>query len=209
MAKEKIKKPFYKRIWVWVLAIIVIFAIASGGEDDTDAANTNDASKEVTNQTTEEKAGKEAVEPAEEEVKAAKIGEPSTVGDVTFTVNGVNETNEISSGNEFIENATTSGKYIILDITVHNAKNEAITIDSSFFKIIADGTEYDPTTDGNVMMAMGDAMDDFFLAQVNPNLEKSGKVVFEVGADVDVDSALLRAQTGAFGTETTEISLSK
>lgn len=198
MAKEKIKKPFYKKIWVWVLAIIVVIAIASGGEEEADTANKS--SKESTDQASEVK--------AEEEVKTAKIGEPSTVGDVTFTVNGVEETSEINSGNEYVDNATTSGKYIILDLTVQNGKSEAITVDSSFFKLIADGTEYEPTTDGTVMMAMGDAMSDFFLTQINPNLEKSGKIVIEVGADEELSNMVLQAQTGVFGTEMTEISLS-
>ena len=58
-------------------------------------------------------------------------------------------------------------------------------------------------------MAMGDAMDDFFLEQINPNLEKRGKVVFEVGADVNVANAVLQAQTGLFGTESTQISLNE
>ncbi len=198
MAKEKIKKPFYKKIWVWVLAIIVVIAIASGGEEEADTANKS--SKESTDQASEVK--------AEEEVKTAKIGEPSTVGDVTFTVNGVEETSEINSGNEYVDNATTSGKYIILDLIVQNGKSEAITVDSSFFKLIADGTEYEPTTDGTVMMAMGDAMSDFFLTQINPNLEKSGKIVIEVGADEELSNMVLQAQTGVFGTEMTEISLS-
>ena len=207
MAKEKVKKPFYKRIWVWVLAIIIIIALASGGEDsETPSTDQSSNSNTEQNATTEEVAQEE---PATEEAKTAKIGEPTTVGNVTFTVNGVEETTEINSGNEFIENATTSGKYIIVDVTVQNGKKESITINSSFFKIIADGTEYDPTTDGTVMMAMGDAMNDFFLKQINPNLEKSGKVVFEVGADVNVANTVLQAQTGAFGTETTKISLSK
>ncbi|MCG3418232.1 DUF4352 domain-containing protein [Oceanobacillus jordanicus] len=206
MAKEKIKKPFYKKIWVWVLAIIVVIAIAGGGEEEADTANKS--SKESTDQASEVKAEEESSEPAEEEVKTAKIGEPSTVGDVTFTVNGVEETSEINSGNEYVDNATTSGKYIILDLNVQNGKSEAITVDSSFFKLIADGTEYEPTTDGTVMMAMGDAMSDFFLTQINPNLEKSGKIVIEVGADEELSNMVLQAQTGVFGTEMTEISLS-
>jgi hypothetical protein len=45
----------------------------------------------------------------------------------------------------------------------------------------SESVEYEPNTDGKVMM--GD--DDFFLQQVNPGLIKTGKVGFEVGADLD------------------------
>ena len=31
--KEKKRKPFYKRWWVWLIAVIIIIAIATGGED--------------------------------------------------------------------------------------------------------------------------------------------------------------------------------
>ena len=96
----------------------------------SDNNNNNQSSDIATeNNTTNE-------EPVEEEVKQAKIGEPSTVGDVTFTVNGVEETTEIKSGNEFLENATTSGKFIILDVTVKNGKKEAITIDLISLKLL-------------------------------------------------------------------------
>jgi hypothetical protein len=35
MSEEKTKKPFYKKWWVWVIAIIVIAGIASQGEDSS------------------------------------------------------------------------------------------------------------------------------------------------------------------------------
>lgn len=203
MSKEKVKKPFYKRVWVWVIAIVIVIGIASIGGDDTDSAKGNSDNMSKTEDTDASKEKKDKKD------KSARIGEPATVGDVTFTVNGVEETSEIDSGSEFVENATTSGKYVILDVTVKNEKDESITVDSSFFKINADGTEFEPNTDGGVMMAMGEAMSDFFLTQINPDIEKSGKVVFEVSKDIDLSKAVLQAQTGAFGTEKTEISLSE
>ena len=30
----KIKKPFYKKWWVWVIAILIIGAIGANGDDD-------------------------------------------------------------------------------------------------------------------------------------------------------------------------------
>lgn len=199
LAKNKVKKPFYKRVWVWVLAIIIIIAISTGGNESDETASTDTGNDE----------GGQSREKDAAEVENAKIGETATIGDVGFTVNGVEETSEIDSGNEFIDNAQTDGKYVIIDIDVKNGKDESITINSSYFTLITgDGKEYEPNTDGTVTMAMGDAASGFFLEQINPDLNKSGKVIFETGEDVDINNATLQAQTGVFGTETIEISLS-
>ena len=43
MKNEKVKKPFYKKWWVWVLAVIVVFAIiGGGGSSDNGDVNTSD-----------------------------------------------------------------------------------------------------------------------------------------------------------------------
>lgn len=205
MKREKIKKPIYKKWWVWLLVVVIIGAALSGGEDEqTVADGGNEVAQEAAD--TPEDQPEEETEPSDEVVEAG-IGMPAKIADVSFTVNSVEETKEISSGNEFIENAITEGKYVILEVTVKNEKKEALTINSSYFSLeTVDGVIYEPNTDGKVMMAMMDE-DDFFLQQVNPGLSKTGKVVFEVGEDLDLNTAILKGQTGFWGTETVEISL--
>ena len=212
MAKEKKKKSIFKRWWFWlIVAIIVIGAISSndseqGDTDPSTEANVeeeNNDNKDSNNQNNDNTSDNES-----DDIEEVKIGEPAEIADVIFTVDGVEETDQISSGNEFIDDVTTSGKFVILDVTVENNKNDSITINSSFFTIYTDdGKEYDVNSDGEVMMAMGDAMDDFFLTKINPGLSKSGKIVFEVGEDVDVSKSTLKAQTGFWGTETVEVKL--
>ncbi|MFB4168288.1 DUF4352 domain-containing protein [Virgibacillus sp. JSM 102003] len=189
-----------------VLVLGIIIALFSGGDDspDTASGDSGDTKQEETSDNNGQKKDKSE----EGKVKKAGIGETATVADVGFTVDNVKTTSEIDSGNEFVENATTSGKFVILDVTVKNDQKEALTIDSSYFKIkSADGTTYEPITDGQVMMAMGDSMGDFFLTQINPGLSKSGKVVFEVSKDLKLKDSVLHSQTGFFGTESIEISL--
>lgn len=194
-------KKFFKFGCLGIILLIVlgiIIGIVGGGDEETTNTNSTEQKEEVKSE-----------ESKQEEKKVAGIGETATVADVGFTVQNVEETNEIDSGNEFIENATTDGKFIIADIKIDNGQKEALTIDSSFFKIItADGTEYEPVTDGTVFMAMSQE-DDFFLQQINPGLSKAGKVVFEVPADLDLATSTLYCQTGFFGTESIEIKLSK
>ena len=204
MKREKVKKPIYKKWWFWLILIVIIGTALSGGEDNKTIADAG-------NEQSQESAAPVDEQPQEPEtpveVAAVKIGVPATIADVSFTVNSVEETQEISSGNEFIENATTEGKFVIVDVTVKNEKKEALTINSSYFKLFtSEGVEYEPNTDGKVMMAMMDE-EDFFLQQVNPGLSKTGKVVFEVGADLDLNTTVLKGQTGFWGTEAVEISL--
>ena len=205
MAKEK-KKPFYKRWWFILLVIIIgIGAINSSGDNESSDTNEEDI---VSTEESTQGEGEIESETEEDEVIEVGIGTAATIADVSFTVNGVEETKEIESGNQFIDNAVTEGKFVLVNITIENNKSESITINSSFFKIITeDGIEYDPNTSGEVMMAMSD--DDFFLEQINPGLSKSGTVAFEVGEDLDLNTTVLSCQTGFWGTEKVEISLAE
>lgn len=62
---EKQKKPFYKKIWFWVLAVIVVSAVGANGEDTPkEEATTAVKTEEVKADDTEK------AEPAKEEKKA-------------------------------------------------------------------------------------------------------------------------------------------
>jgi hypothetical protein len=45
--KEKVKKPFYKKWWVWVIAIIIVYAIFGGGEETKEEVKEEDSAKTV------------------------------------------------------------------------------------------------------------------------------------------------------------------
>lgn len=185
-----------------VLGVVIVLFSGSGDDTESDASNQNE--QETASKQNDDNSGNES---DESEVEKAGIGEKATVSNVGFTVNDVRTTKEIDSGNEFTENPTTDGQFVIVDVSIENNKDESITIDSSYFQLITDdGTTYDPTTDGAVTMAI-DPDNEFFLQQINPGLSKSGSVVFEVAEDVDAESSVLHAQTGFFGTESIEISL--
>lgn len=192
---EKQKKPFYKRWWVWVLAVIIIGAIASGGGEDSEPAST-EPKKEA-------EAKKE--EPKKEEKTVAKIGQPLEVGDVTFTVYGTSTAKSV--GPEGLAH-NAQGTFLIIDVGVKNGAKEALTIDSSFFKLKAGGAEYeaDVTADTFVNEVGGS----FFLKKINPGNEGKGKIVFDVPADVaNSKDVILNVQTGFFGTEQGQIQLTK
>ncbi|AST93490.1 hypothetical protein BC6307_20565 [Sutcliffiella cohnii] len=48
MAKENAKKPFYKKWWVWLITLVVIFMIASNNDEDNTSNNAVDNASDVT-----------------------------------------------------------------------------------------------------------------------------------------------------------------
>lgn len=79
MKNTKVKKPIYKRVWFWVLAVIVVISIANGGEEEK-VKESNDVSKETAakvepkQEVKEEPAEQVEVEPVEE-VEAEPVEE--------------------------------------------------------------------------------------------------------------------------------------
>ncbi|MDE1381218.1 hypothetical protein PVN23_21735 [Bacillus licheniformis] len=68
---EKVKKPFYKRVWFWVVvAIVVIGAAGANSGGDTESASTE--TKENATESTETKATETKAEPKKEEKKEEK-----------------------------------------------------------------------------------------------------------------------------------------
>lgn len=64
----KVKKPFYKKIWFWLLILIVGAIAMSGGDEEVDDQNTEPEQTEVAAETdTTEEAENETSEEAEEE----------------------------------------------------------------------------------------------------------------------------------------------
>lgn len=187
----KVKKPFYKRVWVWVLAIIVVIMILPSAEEEPTTTVSKPADKA------------EKAEQAEPEVKPASIGDALKVGNVVFTVHGKESTDTI--GDQYLSQKA-QGKYLVLDVSVKNEGKEAITVNTSFFKLISGETEYD--SDGSADMYINDANTMFFLQEINPGNELRGKIAFDVNDEViNGKDTLLNVQTGAWGTEQGQIKI--
>ncbi|WP_099354385.1 DUF4352 domain-containing protein [Fredinandcohnia onubensis] len=197
--KVKVRKPFYKKVWVWVLAVIIIGVIASGGgEEGTEQASTTPKEeKSIEKDEVKEEEIVDTEEP-EEEVQTVGIGQPLMVGDVVFTVTGTSTATNI--GGEY--GKSSSGEFFILDVVVKNEGKEAITTDSSFFKLKSGDITYEADSEAGIW---ANEENNFFLQDVNPGIENKGKVVFDIPAGTS--NLVLQVQTGFWGTETGEITL--
>src|SRR3712207_6410767 len=108
--EEKIKKPFYKKVWFWAIAVIIIAIGCSLGKDDP---------KKVGQTSTK-------VEQKKKEIKGPKIFK---VGDIIqlnkFKVS-VNKVYKVE-GNEFSK-PKNGNEFIAVDCTVENISEQEQTV---------------------------------------------------------------------------------
>lgn len=200
---SKVKKPFYKKWWVWVIVIIVIGGIASGGgESDTTSTDSQTANTTPKEESPKQEATKKEVE------KTYKIGDVVKVGDMEYTIIAKSTAAQVGPS---VLPTKASGKFLVLDVTLKNNGNEAVTVDSSFFKLKRGEKTYEADNAGSMSANQkedGSIENSFFLQELNPDSNISGKVVFDVAPEIAEASDLqVQVQTGVFGTETEIIDL--
>ncbi|WHY74588.1 DUF4352 domain-containing protein [Fictibacillus enclensis] len=195
--KEKVKKPIFKRVWFWVLVIFVVIIAANMGGGD-DSASTSGTTETASAKPAEKKEVKKA--PAK---KSFAVGQDVKVGKFTYKVLGVNETNKLTSP---LGNKTTEGKYTVVELSIKNGDKKARMADSNMFKIkTADDTEYE--ADAELDMYVNDGDIGFFLQDINPNLTKKGKVVFELPTEAKKYNLEVSSGFGWSGGEYKQIKL--
>lgn len=148
-----------RRKWPWILLGIFLFCVlvyacsaAVGGGD------------------TESTAGGEGTAAEEEAVETVGIGEPGEVGSWIVTVNGIETTGTIGDG---YAQEQAQGEFAVVDLTVENGGAETTYFDESALSLIdADGNEHSA---GYVPGG-----DEFFLEQINPGNQASGRVAFDI-----------------------------
>ena len=199
----KAKKPIFKKWWFWLIVIIVIAgAVGGGNKDKTKKADTEKTAKVETKESKTEKSS-----PKKSEKQVFGIGQDVTVGKVVYRVDSKEVADTV--GNEYL-NSTAKGKFLVLNVTVTNNGDKAITVTDDFFKLYKGKTEFKADTTATMyanQAANGDSAA-FFLQELNPESTLSGKAIFDVSEDTINDpSTQLQVQTGIWGTQTEKINL--
>lgn len=147
--------------------------------------------------------GESGGESGKEEKQEFAIGEKVKVGDLEYTVNSIENADTV--GNQYVS-SNADGKYIVADVTVVNNGDESITIDTELFKILNKGATNGADAAASTEVNPSDI--GFFLEQLNPSNEKSGKVVFDVSEKTaQSDELKMEVSSGMFGTEKAKINL--
>lgn len=75
--------------------------------------------------------------------------------------------------------AKADGRFVIVTLAVHSDKDESATLSGDSVQLEIGGNTYDTDSDGTVA-AVGAGEDPFFLEDIGPDADISGKVVFDV-----------------------------
>lgn len=205
-------KKFRKFLKYGIIGIIVLGVLGmfiDDGEEATPVTEPTEVASadepEESTEATEESSEATEEEVVEEEVveepkQLAGIGDKLQVGDVVFTVN--ERTRATNVGGDY--GVDSKGEFLVLNVSVENLGNEAITVDSSYFKLLANEKKYESDSSAGIY---ANKQGDFFYEEVNPDLTLTGFVVFDISPDMHEAELTLQVQTGIFGTETGQIVL--
>ncbi|CBZ03540.1 DUF4352 domain-containing protein [Clostridium botulinum] len=171
---EKIKKPFYKKIWVWVIVVIVVGGVI---------VNMQDTPKKVGQTNAKVEENKE-----EAKSKTFKVGDVVELKDLKVTVNKVYTV----AGDEFSK-PKDGNEYIAADITLENTGKEEKAVSSiAMFKVVdKDGRQCEYSVMG-LSAAKAGQMD----GTLGAGRKMTGAYVVEVpkgttGLELEFDSSLL------------------
>ncbi|TJX14995.1 DUF4352 domain-containing protein [Tissierella creatinini] len=180
----KDQRSFFKKhkILTGILVLVLIGSIgATLGDDPEQKSKVDEPTQQAV---TSNELSKEAVEEEKPKEEIYNIGESFVTGDLGVVVDSVEETTEFKSNNQFIDNVTTEGKFIVISAKLTNNDKESRTISSMQFRIIDNqDRSFDASNDTNLMVILGDEY--LFLDDINPGMSKTGVFVFEVPNDIN------------------------
>lgn len=192
----KPKKKWYKRPWIWVLAVIVVITIAvnanKGGSGTAGSAVSDAPAAQGTAQQATEQTEKPATKQTE---KAAGLNEAVDAGDLQYTVTKV-QPGVSKVGDQYL-NQEPQGQYVLVSVSVKNTGKSSTTFDSSLVKLYdKDATQYSTDTTAEIY---ANKQSSTFLEQINPGNTVKGVLVFDIPKDVQPTQLGVRG--GLFGSE--------
>ena len=188
-AEKKAKKPIYKRVWFWILAVIalVVVVTAVGGDEEGEASESSDdsgseESAESDDSSADEGEASDEEDEGSEEAEVASLGEPVAVGDWEITVSSVGE-RTAQVGDEFLS-TDAQGEFLPVEVSLTNNGSSAESFFASDFVVIdAEGREFSYSSDAS--MYSGEAGLSI-LDEVNPGNTLSGYLYFDVAETADI-----------------------
>lgn len=160
-----IKKPFYKRWWVWLLGVIVFFIITgamSGNSSDSQKVGKNTGTQAVPESQVQDT--KDAV---------YKVGDQIKLDNAVITVNKV----EYSQGGQYTK-PTEGNEWVNLNVTVENTGSDQqyVTTLGQMFVRDGEGNSYQIAVTNKALENPGLGLDGAIIAKS----KRTGWVGFEI-----------------------------
>lgn len=207
MGKEKVKKPFYKKVWFWAVVVVVILVSAIGGSGSDDSSKDSKSSSSEVSKVESTKSSESSSSEAKSSSKASSekqsygIGQDVAVGKLTYKVNSV--TTNTNVGGEYGINA--KGVFMIVNISITNNDNKAASISDSSLKIKSNGAEY--KADSSSGIYANDAGNSASFSDLNPGTTQTTNIVFDVPQTVVDDPNAKFEAASLFGLKSELINL--
>ena len=144
------------------LSFLLVGNIADDPQEEVEVA-----APTVENEGTMETAEAEENDEIEEQVVEMKSN--AIISDVAYKVDSVQYAKTVA------DYTSQSGQYAVVEITVTNDSNKAVTINDSDFKYMISDNEYEKDATVTAYYDNG-----FFLENINPGMSKTASVVYEV-----------------------------
>ncbi|KGN02061.1 hypothetical protein Z969_07145 [Clostridium novyi A str. 4570] len=177
MEKQKIKKPFYKKWWFWVIIAVIAINAISGKSGKNNPKKVGETSSKVADNKTESNTP-----------KVFKVGDVIELKNLKVTVNKVYKV----KGDEFSK-PKDGNEFVAVDCTIENISKEEQAISSmAMFKVVdKDGRACEYSLTGQTAANAGQ-MD----GQIAPGRKLTGVYVVEVakgtsGLELEFDSSFL------------------
>ncbi|WP_347861091.1 DUF4352 domain-containing protein [Salimicrobium sp. PL1-032A] len=189
-------KKFFKFGCLGIIGIIILGIViaALGGDDDSTSTENGDSGGSA-----------DSGDSSEQEEQTYSIGDTVEVGDMTYTIN--EKTTADTVGPDMLSEEA-NGTYVILNVTAVNNGKEAVTVDGTYFNLKQGEKTFEADSTASNAANQSEDRLAFFLEQLNPGSETSGKVVFDVAPEIaEADDLSVEVQEGMFGSVSKTIKL--
>lgn len=133
------KKSWYKKWWVWVIAVIGFFTIGNvlNPSDDKAASRSNHTTHKTatTKNATNHKS-------SNDQDKIFEVGQTATLDNATLTVNTVKTSDSFNAG---ISTPKQGNQFYTVNVTIKNTGNKKIHYNPFDFKVNSNGNQTDFT----------------------------------------------------------------
>lgn len=184
-AYAKATRPWYKKKrFIAPIAFVAIVGIGSsmggGNDSSTNASTTSIGSTDAGS----DKAPADSRKPAQADKaelgsrsNPVRIGQTISLEGTKYTVKQAHASTAV--GGQFMRERA-DGVFVVVTLTIENTKDETKTFSDAAAKFVTkDGNSYSTDSDGTVAV-MGNNEEPLWLADMQPDLPKTGKLVFDV-----------------------------
>lgn len=175
IASGRIVNSNTRRMFVWLVAAVVIMAGATACASEEDAGARGDTpAADGSRDDGGSGGGNKATDDYTPHVGPRQA---VIVDTLTWRVQGVRTAGTV--GGDYL-NETAAGEFVIVDVSVRNGKDESVTLSGDQATLVAAGKEYSSDTAAALTLSSETGGESLFLEELGPDLTQGGTLVFDV-----------------------------